>query len=568
MRVRTWRALLALLAVFAFLAASCGGDDDDGGSGTGNEAGDDTGSDDGGEQASGGTLVFGASADPVVLDPAYVSDGESFRVIDQIFETLVTTEPGGTELAPALASEWEGAEDGMSWTFTLEEGVTFHDGEPFNAEAVCVNFERWYNFTGVQQSAAVSYYWQTVFGGYAQNEDDALGESLYESCEAVDETHVTINLTRPSASFLPGLAVSAFGIASPKALEEGGADDVGGTAEEPDLNTAFGTENPVGTGPFMFDSWTRGESLRIVRFDDYWGEKAILDEVIFRPIADGPARRQALESGEIQGYDLVDPADLGDLEAGGFQIMPRPAFNVGYLGFNQSHAPLDNQQIRQAIAHAIDRESLVSSLYPEGAEVAQEFMPPDLFGWTEDVTQYDYDPDMARQLIEDSGVTDLNLDFWYPTGVSRPYMPDPQANFQAMAEDLEAVGFTVTPHAAQWDTDYLDGVDSGQAPMYLLGWTGDYGDPDNFVGTFFQQQSPQFGFDNQEIFDALNEAEAETDEEARTAAYEEANRLIMDFLPGLPYVHTSPALAFAPNVQGYVPSPVSLESFATVSIED
>jgi peptide/nickel transport system substrate-binding protein len=104
--------------------------------------------------------------------------------------------------------------------------------------------------------------------------------------------------------------------------------------------------------------------------------------------------------------------------------------------------------------------------------------------------------------------------------------------------------------------------------MYLLGWTGDYGDPDNFVGTFFQQQSPQFGFDNQEIFDALNEAEAETDEEARTAAYEEANRLIMDFLPGLPYVHTSPALAFAPNVQGYVPSPVSLESFATVSIED
>ena len=536
--------------------AACGGGDDGG----------DAGTDDGAASEGGGTMVFGTSTDPVSMDGAYVSDGESLRVVRQLFETLVTTEPGGTDIIPGLAEEWEANEDGTSWTFTLREGVKFHDDTDFNAEAVCFNFDRWYNFTGVQQSPSVSTYWQTVFTGFAENEDDSLGESLYESCEATDESTAVINLTSSSASFLSGLALASFSIASPAALEEFEADNVTGTGEAPRFEGTFGTQNPIGTGPFKLEKYEPNNRLVLARFDDYWGDKAILDKVIFRAIADGPARRQALEAGEIQGYDLVDPADLGALEGAGFQLIERPAFNVAYVGFNTAKPPFDNLKIRQAIAHALNREALLTAKYPPGAEVATQFMPPSLFGHSDSVTEYPYDVEKAKALIAESGVADPTLEFWYPTGVSRPYMPDPVANFQAFSADLEAAGFTVVPKSDVWNPNYLNAVDSGQTGMRLLGWTGDFGDPDNFIGTFFRTSQPAWGPLEPSIYTDLDTARAEPDEAARTALYEAANEKIMDFLPGVPYAHTKPSLAFAEGVEGFVPSPVSIEDFSKVSI--
>jgi peptide/nickel transport system substrate-binding protein len=515
----------------------------------------------------GGTLVFGASADPVSLDGAYVSDGESLRVIDQIFETLVTTKRGGTDPVPSLAKDWKASSDGLSWTFNLQKGVSFHDGSPFDSEAVCTNFERWYNFKGLQQSPSVSYYWSTVFGGFKTQENkDVPATSLYKSCDAPAADQAVVHLTKPSSSFIAGLAVPAFSIASPDALKKYEADKISGDETKPKFDGTFGTQHPVGTGPFKFESWTPGDKLVIARNDSYWGAKAKLDKVIFRPIADGPARRQALESGEIQGYDFADPADLGSLKTAGFQLLERPAFNVGYVGLNQAKPPLDNLKVRQAIAYALNRDALLKAKYPPGAEVAKEFEPPQLFGWNADVTEYKYDPAKATQLLKDSGVVNPTLEFWYPTSVSRPYMPDPEANFQAFKADLEKVGFKIVPKSAPWRPDYNQTVNAGGAQMYLLGWTGDFGDPDNFLGTFFQTKSPSWGFDNKDIFAKLDAAEAETDLAKRTTLYKEANKLIMDFLPGVPYVHTKPTLAFAKNVNGYVPSPVSLEPFSIVSL--
>ncbi|MFC3687632.1 ABC transporter substrate-binding protein [Aquipuribacter hungaricus] len=554
--------VVALGAAAALALVACGGSDDGATQGSGAEASG------GAEGASDATLVFGASADPVIIDGAYVSDGESLRVVRSIFEGLVTTEEGGTEIVPALAEEWEVSEDGLQWTFSLRDGVTFHDGEALDAEAVCTNFDRWYNFTGIQQSGNVSYYWQTVMGGYAQNEDETLPESLYSACEATDEATATITLTRPSSTFLSALSLPAFSIASPAALEEFGADEITGSGEEPQFTGTYGTEHPTGTGPFRFVSWERGNQLVLERNDDYWGDVAQVQNLVFVPIADGPARRQALEAGDIDGYDLVDPADVDALEEAGFTILRRPAFNVAYVGLNQSAPPLDNLQIRQAIAHAIDRENILSTNYPEGATVPTQFMPEAVFGYAEDVTEYEYDPERAKELIAESGVTDLTLEFWYPTEVSRPYMPDPAANFQLMAADLEAVGFTVNPTGVPWNPDFLDAALSGGAPMYLLGWTGDFGDPDNFVGTFFQAQSPEWGFDNPELRTLLDEAEAETDLDARTGLYQEANRQIMDELPGLPYASTEPALAFRPGIEGFEPSPVQNESFNLVTVTE
>jgi peptide/nickel transport system substrate-binding protein len=549
--IKLWALLVALLLV----AAACGGDDPD----------PDV-ADEGSEE--GATMVFGTSADPVVLDGALVSDGESLRAIDQMFEGLVGLEQGGTEVIPVLAESFEPSEDGLSYTFQLRDGVTFHDGTEFNAEAVCFNFDRWYNFKGSFQNPAASYYWQTVFGGFSDGKTD----SLYESCEASGELEVVLNLTKPSASILPALALTNFTIASPAALEEFDAD-----SGKVDADGIFGptgtyaTEHPTGTGPFKFKNWDRGNALTMVRNDDYWGDfEGNLDTLIFQPLADPAARLQALQNGEIQGYDLVDPQDYETISGDeNLQLLNRPAFNIGYVGFNQAAPNLDDLAVRQAIAHSINRQEVVDAFYAGQGEVATQFMPPELFGYADDVTTYDYDPDRAAEILDEAGIaTPVEIDFAYPTDVERPYMPDPQANFEAMVADLEESGlFKVEKKSATWSPDYLDNVDNGRYGLYLLGWTGDFGDPDNFIGTFFQSKQKAWGFDNQEVFDALDAAEVETDEATRVELYEEANRLIMDFLPGLPYVHTEPGLAFTANVSGYVTSPVSLEPFSLVTVE-
>lgn len=522
-------------------------------------AGGDTGTEGGGD---GSTFIYGASSDPVTLDGAYVSDGESLRPIRQIFETLVVTKPGSTEIEPLLAKKYNAMEGGKSWKFELNEGVKFTDGTDLNAEAVCTNFERWFNFTDpVQQTAA--YYFATVFGTFG----DKKADSLYKSCEAESDTVAVVNLNRPSSAFISAMSLPSFSIASPKALEEYEADKVGGSPDQPQFEGSFGTKNPIGTGPFKLQSWARGDKLVLVRNDDYWGDKPALKKVVIRPISDGSARRQALESGEIDAYDNVAPGDIQPLKDQDYKVLERPSFNVAYLGFNQKHKPLDNPKIRQAIAHALNREALLKAKYDEGAEVAKEFMPESLVGYADDVQTYDYDPKKAKQLIKDSGVKDLTLEFWYPTNVSRPYMPDPAANFQAFKRDLEAVGFTVKAKSAPWDSGYVTSTQAGKAPLYLLGWTGDFGDADNFLGTFFQGDQPQWGLEaGTPLSDKLNAAEKETDEAKRATMYEEANRMAMEQLPGVPYAHTKPGVAVKPTVKGYVPSPVGGESFAPITI--
>jgi len=548
--------IVALVAVLALTAIACGEETETDGDGAAQE-----------EVQADATMVFGTSADPVALDGALVSDGESLRAIDQIFEGLVNLEPGTTEVIPGLATEWEVSEDGLDYTFNLEQGVKFHDGTDFNAEAVCFNFDRWYNFKGSFQNPSASYYWQTVFGGFS----DGKTESLYESCEVVDDATVILHLTKPSSSILAALSLSAFSMASPDALQQYKADE--GRVDADGIfhpTGTYATEHPTGTGAFKFVEWTPGSRLVMERNDDYWGEiEGNIAELIFQPITDPAARLQALQNGEIQGFDLVDPQDYETIQSDeNLQLLNRPAFNVGYVGFNQAVKPLDDHAVREAIAHAINREEVVEGFYAGQGVVAHEFMPPEVFGYSEDVVKYEYDPELSKQLLTDAGYDlPIKLDFAYPTDVERPYMPDPQANFEAMVRDLEDCCFEIEEKSAIWSPDYLDNVDNGRYGLYLLGWTGDFGDPDNFIGTFFQTPQPAWGFENQEIFSILDEAEQETDQGARVQLYQQANELIMEFLPGLPYVHTKPGLAFTANVSGYKPSPVSLEPFSIVTVE-
>ncbi|MGH3072691.1 MAG: ABC transporter substrate-binding protein, partial [Gaiellaceae bacterium] len=453
MRTKWHRLLMLLVVAMLAFAAGCGGDDDD-------EAGDGGATTEASAGAEGGTLVFAGAADPVALDGALVSDGESLRVVTQLFETLVALKPGTTEPEPGLATEWSANDDGTVWTFQIREGVTFHDGEPLNAEAVCFNFDRWYNFEGPLQNPGATYYWQVVFGGFATfNKDSGAPEdSLYQSCEATDELTAVLTLTKPSATFIPALSQQAFSIASPKALQEFKADE--GTTDADGVFTptgTFATEHPIGTGPFEFVSWTRNDRIVLKRFEDYWGDKAKIDELIVRPISDNAARLQALQTGEIQGYDLVEPQDVATIEGdSSLQIIDRPAFNVAYVGFNIAKKPTDDVEVRKAIAYGLDRQAVVDNFYSGRAVVATQFMPPEVVGYAEDVPTYEYDPELAKKTLTDAGYTlPVPLEFWYPTDVSRPYMPDPKRNFEGFAASLNKSGFKVTAKSAPWNPDYL-----------------------------------------------------------------------------------------------------------------
>ena len=518
------------------------------------------------------TLVFGSSADPVALDGALISDGESGRVIIQIYQGLVGLKPGTTTVVPMLATSWKSAASGKSWTFNLRKNVKFSDGTPFNAAAVCFNFNRWYNFTGSFQNPSATYYWQTVFGGFKKydSKSGAPKGSLFKSCKVVNNSTATINLTAPSASFIAALSLPVVLDGEPDGDAEVRGEPGLGRRERrlpPDRHVC----DAASDRHRAVHACSRGRSATSSSSSatrSYWGPPAKLSTLIFKPIADNAARLQALQNGEIQGYDLVEPQDIPTIQGdSNLKLLSRPPFNVGIVGMNQSMPPMNNIKVRQAVAYGLDRQSVVKAFYGGRGVVAKEFQPPSLFGYSNSVKQYPYNPAKSRALLKAAGLKlPVKITFWYPTSVSRPYMPDPEKNFEAFSASLTKSGFKVVPHAAPWNPDYLGGVQDGKAQVYLYGWTGDFGDPDDFDGVFFRTPQKQWGFNNPAIFKILTKARDESNIENRISLYKQANNMIMNFLPGVPYVHTSPALAFQKNVNGYVPSPVDIQFFSSVSI--
>jgi len=511
------------------------------------------------------SFVFAASSDPVMLDPAMASDGESFRPARQIFEGLVGSKAGSTELQPALATAWKTSTDGKSTTFTLREGVKFSDGTAFDADAVCANFDRWYNWTGVNQSANISYYYNNLFKGFKTGKTGG----IYDSCTAASASEAVVKLKKPFASFVQAMTLPAFSMQSPTALTKYNADKTSGTENDPRFSE-YATAHPTGTGPYMFEKWDRGQQVTLKANPDYWGEKAKTQTVIIRTIADPKARTQELQAGNIDGYDLVGPADVQPLKDAGFQILNRPAFNILYLGMNQKNKALADVRVRQAITYAIDRAAVVKSSLPEGSQPAKEFIPSTVAGYDDQVEDYPYDPAKAKALLAEAGQSNLTLKFAYPTGVSRPYMPSPEDTFAVIKSQLEKVGIKVTPVAAKWAPDYLDMIqgDAGtdKHDIHLLGWTGDYDDPDNFIGVFFGQKSAEWGFSNQKLFGDLAAARELPTREEQVGAYQKINAEIADYAPGVPLAHPAPSLAFSKGVQGFEPSPTQDEVWNTVTV--
>ncbi|GAA2464355.1 ABC transporter substrate-binding protein [Streptomyces macrosporus] len=522
------------------------------------------------DEGGGDTFVFGAAGDPASLDPALASDGETFRVTRQAFEALIEHEPGGSKLVGGLAKSWKSDETGTKWTFDLREGVKFHDGEKLTAEVVCKNYDHWFNWTGTYQNSAVSYYWQTIFGGFAKNESKETPKANYKGCTAEDELTAVIEVHEPSANLPGGFSLQALAIHSPKAIDAYKKQEATGEEDAisyPKYSQEAGTV--AGTGPFEIVDWDKGnKEVTLERFDDYWGEKAKVKKLVFRTIAEESARRQALQAGNIHGYDLVAPADVKTLEKEGFQVPVRDVFNIFYVGFSQeANKALKKKEVRQAISHAIDRENIVKTQLPEGGKVATQFVPDTVDGYSDKVPTYPFDTNKAKDLLKKAGEEKLAVDFCYPTEVTRPYMPAPADMFELMKSDLEKAGIKVDPKPMKWAPTYLDATENGTCDLHLLGWTGDFNDAYNFIGTWFAGYDKQWGFRDDKVFDAMKAAESEPDVAKRVELYKKANEVVMEYVPGVPISSSPPSIAFAKDVNPPTVSPLTQENFAEVSFK-
>ena len=328
----------------------------------------------GGGGAGSDTFVFGRGADSVSLDPVNTTDGESLRVTRQIFDGLLDFAPETTDVIPALATEIPEPEDGgRAYTFKLRDGVKFHDGAEFNAEAVKFNFDRWrdsknpYHTGGGGQSENFAYY-VGQFGGF----DD---DSIITGVDVVDEYTVRINLKEPQGPFLKNVAMSPFGMASPKAIKE-------------DVEEFW--QNPVGTGPFKFVEWNRGSTVELEANEDWWGSDLPESEggggpevkkVSIRSIPDNTSRVAALTGGELSAADGLTPDDVPTVKQSGLKVEFRPPLTIGYLAMNNQKEPFNDVNVRRAINIAIDMDAIVQAFFGDTGEVATTYMPPTVPFW-------------------------------------------------------------------------------------------------------------------------------------------------------------------------------------------
>lgn len=532
-------AVMLLLVLSTVLAACSGGDKEDEEKGNEGSSGESSGSE------SGGTLVFGRGGDSTSLDPSRTTEGETFKVTINLYETLLTFEDEGTAVEPGLAKSWEPSEDGLTYTFELQEGVKFHDGTDFNAEAVVKNFERW-----AAGDAEQFPYYHTMFGGADGN--------IIESVTAEDDLTVVFKLTRPQAPFLKNLAMDMFAIASPTAIEEHGDDDF--------------ERKPVGTGPFKFVEWKPNDSITVERFEDYWqADLPKLDKIIFRSIPDNATRLNALTAGEIDLADGINPSDGATIESDSeLQLFERPSMNVGYLGLTVTREPFDNKLVRQAMNHAIDKQSIIDAFFEGRADIAVNPIPSSISGYNDEIEGYDYDPEKAKALLEEAGYGDgFEMELW-AMPVPRPYMPDGEKVAEVIQKNLADIGVTAKIVSHEWAT-YLDLASKGDADAFMLGWTGDNGDADNFIYALLDEDNIGSNnytyFKNDAMHDLLIEAQTEVDEDKRIELYKQAQEIIHDEAPWVPLAHSTPLLAGSKDLKGFLPHPTGSDLLSGVYFE-
>jgi len=490
----------------------------------------------------GSTLIFARAGDSVGLDPGHETDGESFKVADNLYEGLVAFEFGSTVVTPALAKSWEISKDGKTYTFYLREGVKFHDGTDFNADAVLFSFNRQFDSKHpFHQIGGAWKYWA------------AMGMSdLLQSISKKDDFTVVFKLKRPEAPFIANLAMNFASIVSPTAASK--------------YKEELG-QHPVGTGPFKFVEWQKNQKIVLERFDNYWGDKAYLDQVIYKAIPDPSVRLLEFSTGTVQMMDYPNPEDISVLEKrDDTKLIKEPGMNVAYLAMNLDKKPFDNTLVRQAFNYAINRDALIEHVYLGLGVKAKNPIPPIMWSYNDSIPEYEYNPEKAKALLKKAGLANgFKTNLW-AIPVSRPYNPNGRKMAEIIQSDLRKVGIEAEIVTFEWGT-YLSKSSQGEHDMVLLGWTGDNGDPDNFLYVLLDKEAAKKPAQNlsfyrsEKLHKILMEAKTTADQSKRDALYKKAQVIIHEDAPWVPIAHGVEVLPVKKNVMGYIMDPTGKRRF-------
>jgi peptide/nickel transport system substrate-binding protein len=522
-----WRSTFAILSISALVLAACdGGDPVDVDDPTGDDPAvdDDTDADPGDPDAAGGTLRAAIGGDPDQLDPHTTTSSFAFTVLENVYDTLV--QPGDDlTMEPALATEWEVSDDLLTWTFTLREGVTFHDGSEFTSADVVASFERIRTDDAAQNGFRL----------------DAVDE-----INAPDDLTVELVLTRPAPNLLEQIGpFKGMAIAPADAIEAGTLGD-----------------DPIGTGPFSFVSFSPGDNVQLEAFGDYWGDGPFLDGVDFRVIPDEGVKLTNLQSGEVDWIDSVPPEQVTALSDSDELVLGQVAGNdYWYMALNLDREPFDDERVRQAIAFALDIETITAFARDEAATPNETAIPETSF-WYHEYAPYGYDPEQAQQLLDDAGVSDLSIDLM----VTNEF-PETVTAAQAIESQLGDIGISVSIRTEDFAT-WLADQGEGEFDAFALGWLGNI-DPDDF---YYAQHHSEGGFNfhgfaDDEVDQLLDDARVETDEDARKELYDQAAERIVDLASYIYFYNPDNVEAWSPSVSGYETRPDVATRFATTQLD-
>jgi ABC-type transport system substrate-binding protein len=506
----------------------------------------------------GGTLVFGRGGDSSTIDPGHATDGESFYASTQVYDNLVQFKYGTTEIEPALATSWDVSKDGLTYVFHLRKGVYFHQTKffkkkvEFSADDVVFSLKRQFDKTNPYNKVGGAYeYWSAM---------DM--DNIVKDVVKVDKYTVKITLKKPEAPFIANMAMDFASI-----LCKEFADDLMKQGKAEDLNRLA-----VGTGPFKLVKWIKDDRMIFEANENYWDGKPYVKRLIFKVIPNNSVRAAELKTGSIHIMDFPNPEEVAELEKNPkIKLVRQEGLNVGYLAMNTEKKPFDNVKVRQAINYAINREAIVKAIYAGLGKVAKNPIPPTMWSYNDDVVDYEYNPEKAKQLLKEAGLENgFETNIW-AMPVPRPYNPNGRKVAEAMQADLAKVGIKAKVVSYDWGT-YLQKTKMGEHDMALLGWTGDNGDPDNFLFTLLSKAAANKPaqnialWKNDEFNTLVEKAKVITDVAKRTELYKQAQVVFKKEAPWVTIANSIVVEPMVNKVNGFKLDPVGKRRFHKVWI--
>lgn len=508
------------------------------------------------------TFVYCTEGSPSSFNPQQVTDGTSLNAsANNVYNTLVTFKRGSTEIIPALATHWEISEDGLRYQFFLRRNVSFHHQGTFapkrffNADDVLFSFNR--------QKDQDHPFHNVGTARYEYFSSMEMGE-LVKELNKVDDYTIEFILNRPEAPFLANLGMGFMSILSREYADYLQANN---QMEKIDWE-------PVGTGPFRFYRYQQDHLIRYEAFEEAWQGRPRIDRLVFSITPDASVRYQKLKAGECHFIIEPAPSDLSSLAVDPtITLLSAAGLNTGYLAFNTERAPFDNPKVRRAVLMSLNRPAYMEAIYHGHAIVAHNPLPPQMWpnvDHEEDLSSewVSFDPDAAKKLLAEAGFPNgFETEIW-TLPVSRPYNPNGRRMGEMMQADLQRVGIRVRLISYDWPT-YLQRSRNGEHQLLQLGWTGDNGDPDNFLSVLLGCHSVQTGSNvarwcHEEFDQLVTRAKKITDRKQRSELYLKAQEIFRRELPWAPIAHSMVFRAYAANVGGVVIDPLGGDKFGEV----